>query len=71
MGKAFYALVIAGIVLFVGLVIFPSFNPLLNSVDTTGFSELLVGAVTFFPYIAIFFIGYAVYLALNGGGNKP
>lgn len=63
MGKIFYALVVAGIVLFAGLSLFPDMNTILNGTTTAGYTPMMQSAVTFLPYALVFFIIYLVYRA--------
>jgi len=59
MGKYVYAIIIAGFVLVVGLLMFPSIKSMFGFNSTTGFSDLMQAAYKFLPYALVFFIGYA------------
>jgi len=63
MGKYFFALIIAGFVLAIGLTMFPSIKAMFGYNSTTGFSPLLTSIVTGLPYALVFFIFYAVWMA--------
>lgn len=67
MGKTLFWLVMGGMVLFVGIAFFPAIHGILNLSDTTGMPDLLKAAVTFFPYMLIFFIIYMAYKNAKGG----
>ena len=68
LGKTVFLLVIAGMALFTGLTMFPGISSAITSnLNTTGFSDMLKGAVTLLPYGVLFFVGYATY---RSWGNK-
>jgi hypothetical protein len=67
MGRTLYYLAIAGMVLFVGLAMFPSMHTQLNSLSTTGYSYLLSAGITALPYILLLIIIYIVVKASRGG----
>jgi hypothetical protein len=66
MGKYVYYLVIAGIVLFMGMTMFPTIKDMFGFNDTTGFGYVLASMYTGLPYAAAFFIFYAAFKASRG-----
>jgi len=67
LGKYLYAIVIAGIVGFVALALFPSIHTVLGNTNTTGFSYLLTAMVAFLPYALIGIVLYLILKASRGG----
>jgi hypothetical protein len=67
MGKTLFWLVVAGMALTFGILLFPSIHSILDETDTTGFSYLLSAMVTGLPYVLLFIIGYIVFKASRGG----
>ena len=66
MGLRFYWIVIGGIALLIGLMMFPSIKDIIGFNSTTGFGYLLNALYTSLPYAVAFFIGYAVWKAVRG-----
>jgi len=66
MTRLIYTLLIAGLVITLGLLLFPSIHPTLNAIDTTGFSYLLTAGVTALPYILVGAIIYGAYKVVKG-----
>jgi len=70
MGKKFYALVIAGFVLVIGLSMFPSIKETFGFNSTTGFGYVLNAVYTGLPYALGFFILYGVWKAARGNNGS-
>ncbi len=49
-GKIFLSLIVSGIFLAIGLVIYPHFHTMLDSVSTSGLTPLVASMVLFLPY---------------------
>jgi hypothetical protein len=58
--KGLLVLTVMGLVLLIGLSVFPAWHTMLGAVSTTNFPPLLAGAITALPYIAVGVIIYAV-----------
>lgn len=69
MGKVFFALVIGGLVFAIGLAFFPSIKDVLGFNSTSGFSYLLNAGYSSLKYILVFFIFFAVWLAIKRRGK--
>jgi hypothetical protein len=58
--RLFYAIIIGGILVVLGLLFYPSIHLITGAVDTTGFLPLLSAGVAFMPYAFLGFMVYAV-----------
>jgi uncharacterized membrane protein len=59
--------VIIGVVLLIGLAMFPAFHTIFNNSSTTGMTTQFLGIKAFMPYIFLGIIGYAVYIISKKG----
>ena len=69
MGRVIFALVIGVLVFAIGLAMFPSIKNILGFNSTTGFSYLLSAGYASLKYILVFFIFFAVWLAIKRRGK--
>lgn len=56
-----YILTIAGLLIVIGMLMYPTLHFMNGLVDTTGFVPLLKMAVAILPYAFLGFIGYAIF----------
>ena len=59
--RAFYAIVITGILIVLGMLFFPTVNYVSGLVDTTGWLPLTKAGLALMPYVFLGFVAWGIY----------
>lgn len=67
LSNKFVMTVVVGLVVVMGLAIFPAFNTAFRTVGTNGMTTEMIGIKSLFPYFLIFVVFYAGYMVYKRG----